>query len=378
MFRAISLYFRRRAERKGVRSVLDTRQLWEQELVHLPPMSVKGKRLALIRLDDIGDYLLFRNFLPEYRLGKWSGYEITLIGNHAWKSLFETFDSVTADDTLWIDKNRYFGDEAYRAGLWHQLRAAGFAAVICPSRTRPLLLDDMLVLAAAAPERLASANTFTVPEWNMVSDGTYSRLFSASAGIHEFTFNRHFSNWANEGHNEQKVPELPAGTTPAGDHIVCFIGASAKSRRWPQAYWIALVRQLQQLGLHPVVAGGKQDQETAEIIAAATGAPSYAGKTSLPEAMALISTSKAVISGDTMAAHAAVSYGRPLVVLGNGSNEPRFVRFQSLELKQAITLYTRAYRKHLASGSRRLFCAVSSDMKSIHPREVEKALLSLL
>jgi ADP-heptose:LPS heptosyltransferase len=378
MFRAVSLYFRRRAERKNVRSVLDTRKLWEKELQGLSEIHVKAGTLAVIRLDDIGDYLLYRNFLQEYRQGIWAGYEITLIGNQAWRSLLEQFDPLAVDHTIWIDKHRYFGEERYRAVLWQQLRHAGFEVMICPSRTRPLLIDDLLVLAAGAPVRYAASNTYVVPEWNMISDGIYSRLFSEAINVHEFVFNRHFSNWVNERSNTLDSPVLPLVPAPATQQVVCFIGASAKSKRWPERYWIRLVQLLQQQGLQPVIAGGTQEEEAASAIHAATGVPSLAGKTSLRETLNIIGSARAVISGDTMAAHAAVASHKPAVILANGVNAQRFVAYESLQVTRVRTVYTRAYLQYRDSGRQYPFTAVSSDMLSIKPEMVVRTLLDLL
>jgi len=378
MFRSISLFFRRRGERRDLRSVLNTRKLWEQELAGLPVVPVQEKTLLVIRLDEIGDYLLYRNFLADYRQGKWAGYNITFAGNIIWKSLFEVYDAAAADQTIWVDKKQYFGDAGYRRTLWLKIRMAGFEAVICPSRSRPLLLDDILAMSSAAGIREAVANTYAVPEWNMISDKGYDHLFPSTSDLHEFTFNRQFSEWVNGLYHDIAAPELPTQSGGTNE-IICFIGASIRSKRWPVAYWIRLVKALQQQGMNPVIGGGKNEEAAASAIVSATGVTSFAGQSSLLETLERIGAARAVVSGDTMAAHAAVAFRKPLVIIANGVNAPRFVHYQSLPAAvPAVTLYTRYYDHYLKKGSRKLFRAVSHDMHSIHPEQVVTALLQLL
>ena len=50
--------------------------------------NTNSNTLLIIRLDAIGDYLLFRNFLSVIRASrKYKDYEITLCGNIVWKDL---------------------------------------------------------------------------------------------------------------------------------------------------------------------------------------------------------------------------------------------------------------------------------------------------
>ena len=47
-----------------------------------PSKIIKPKSLLLIRLDAIGDYILFRNFIEELKKDeKYKHYSITLLGN---------------------------------------------------------------------------------------------------------------------------------------------------------------------------------------------------------------------------------------------------------------------------------------------------------
>jgi hypothetical protein len=154
MFRFLSLCIRFLQSQKSAHNLLNTFTRWQADLENLPLYKNKDKKLLIIRLDDIGDYLLFRNSLEAYKTSpRWNAYEITLLGNKIWKDLFEELDSTTVDKTIWINKYLYLKVESSRKLIWQRLREEGFEYVICPSRTRPLLTDDLCAIATGAPKK---------------------------------------------------------------------------------------------------------------------------------------------------------------------------------------------------------------------------------
>src|ERR1700733_3778639 len=104
LFRSVSLLLRRRQSKKAVPRILQRLDLWRREQEYLPPYSVSGKKLLIIRLDDIGDYLLFRNHFAVYKNSpRWADHEIVLLGNGVWADLFAALDSAKADRVIWVD-----------------------------------------------------------------------------------------------------------------------------------------------------------------------------------------------------------------------------------------------------------------------------------
>ena len=68
------------------------------------------KRVLIIRLDAIGDYILFRNVFRFIRNSrKYNDAEITLFGNPAWRQIAETYDADCADHWIWaVNRNDLF------------------------------------------------------------------------------------------------------------------------------------------------------------------------------------------------------------------------------------------------------------------------------
>ncbi|MGL2880379.1 glycosyltransferase family 9 protein [Helicobacter pylori] len=70
------------------------------------PPPIRKKTLCFIRLDIIGDYILYRNFLPLFKK-YFEDYEITFIGNTAIKDITTHCDSQYIDKFIFLD-NAYW------------------------------------------------------------------------------------------------------------------------------------------------------------------------------------------------------------------------------------------------------------------------------
>ena len=80
-----------------------------------PSKKISKKTILLIRLDAIGDYILFRNFIQIIANSKkYQDYKITLVGNSTWKNIAENLDSQHIDSFIWLDRNKLNKDFIYR------------------------------------------------------------------------------------------------------------------------------------------------------------------------------------------------------------------------------------------------------------------------
>jgi ADP-heptose:LPS heptosyltransferase len=107
----------------------------------------------------------------------------------------------------------------------------------------------------------------------------------------------------------------------------------------------------------------------------ATQVNSIVGQTNLVETINAITASTAVITGDTMAAHAAVSLNKPSVILANGVNAQRFVAYEEAGFDKVKTVYTQQY---LRSKKDKHYRAVTKDMETIRPMQIFNALKEIL
>jgi ADP-heptose:LPS heptosyltransferase len=389
--RQISLLVRKLDSDKDRRRVLRQFTEWRASQHQLPSPHPRDNALLLIRLDDIGDYLLFRNQLAMYKKSEhWRAHRVTLLGNESWRELFFLLDADTVDDTIWVHKNRYLYDPAYRLGIWRELREKGFETVITPSCTRPLLLDDLCMLAAAPLCSIGNANTNVHAMWNKLSDDCYTSIFRASHALtHEFEFNAQFSEWVCGIRYSGSRPRIDFKFPPAladpyvGSYVICFAGASTRSKRWPVKRWIEFIRldRLHSTAKVFFAGNSKPELEMIHIIQRQTGSESIAGSVTLPELLHWVSGAQAVVTNDTMAAHMAASFNKPTVIIANGVNYMRFSEYRKAGINDVATVYPEVVNRRRVRFGDGLYAyheTVSADIASIKAATVVNALRSLL
>ncbi len=107
--------------------------------------------------------------------------------------------------------------------------------------------------------------------------------------------------------------------------IFCPGAEYGPAKRWPVAYFAETAQHLQRLGYAIWLIGSAKDREVAENIAA-LGNPAISnlcGKTSLLDAIALLSCASLVVSNDSGLMHLAAALNRPMVAIF-GSSSPEF------------------------------------------------------
>lgn len=119
--------------------------------------SGSSDRVLVVRLDAIGDYVLFRNFLADIKASdKYKHKKITLVGNIAWREIAEFFDSDVVDDFIWIDRTRFVRNIHYRFNKLSEIRSCCPSTVIQPTYSREFFLGDSVVDICSAREKIGS------------------------------------------------------------------------------------------------------------------------------------------------------------------------------------------------------------------------------
>jgi len=385
MVRRISVLLRRLHSKKWDKRKFVLFDEWKRQVENITvetPNKNHPKKLLIIRLDDIGDYLLFRNTLPWYHASeRWKAFEISLLGNEAWKPLFNMLDNKTVDKTFWINKHAYDSNETYRHDIWRKIIAEQFDVVICPSRTRPLLLDDVCAFCCKTAIKIATQNTFANTQVNAISDAGYNELFPHDNQLHEFFFNQAFARKYTNSQENLSRPVIDIKPKPVAftkPYILCCIGANEKSRRWPVERWIELINMCAQYNLPlMVLCGGEGEKANAAIIMAKGKADSIVAKVSLTEFVDYAANATALICNDSMAAHLGVSLNRPTVIISNGNNFPRFTTYYEAGINNVETVYAQRFLKTLKRKRDPFlwnYIAVTKDTKTIKAKQVFEAL----
>ena len=95
------------------------------------------------------------------------------------------------------------------------------------------------------------------------------------------------------------------------------------AKRWPIRHFEDLARRCVEAGANVCIVGGKQDAKLGEALAAAAPAVNLAGRTSLLDAVDLLSAASVVVSNDSGLMHVAAAVDVPVVGV-YGSTSPTY------------------------------------------------------
>lgn len=295
------------------------------------------RKVALVRLDNIGDFVLWRDALRGWReLFPPQTHELTLIAQQTWASLLEGVPEI---DRIWtLDRDKLVRDRPYRRAQWRAVRQAGFETVVQARPGRELLREDALSRVSGARERIAWARPDggASPVHQLLSERVYTRLVPPGPpGQMELERNADLVRALGLAGFKPDVPCLAeqAECPPelAGQMFyVLFPGADRAERRWPPARFAEIARRLHALtGWLGVVCGGPDDRERGQEIRQAAQVPmqDWTGRTSLPALAAIMRRACLVVSNETGGVHLAASVGAPCVCITGGGHWGRFLPY---------------------------------------------------
>lgn len=336
------------------------------------------KHLLIIRVDAIGDYILFRNFIEIVKNSKqYCEYKIFLLCDKSWYEL-----SCFLDDSITnvsFDKMAYMSSHWYRYSLEYRLNNYQFDVIIQPTFSRTFMIDK-LINQIQAPVKIgfnSDLSNISLKE-KLLGDTYYTHLIKASDQyMFEFDRNREFFE---QLLNKEILLEKPIITTkdhrivpaPFENYIVVMIGANDKKRKWNIKNYAILCNYLiLQYNVNIVLCGGQDDlndicyfnelpqQKSVNLI----------GSTSLVDIVGIISQSNMIISNDTGLSHIAVSLKKPCLVISNGNHFGRFVPYPSYILSY-LCICPFEYRQNENEYIKNYYQGSNLDINTIHVNDV--------
>jgi len=288
--------------------------------------------VAVFNLHGAGDLLLSLPCLQQIRARyPASQYALVLYCGPSAAELAEAY--APADEIVVIDRRRLLRSLAYR---WSQLRAVAarrYAIAIQPTFNRMLAVEDALVRASGAAERIGSAGSpdfiAAARRW---SDRWYSHLIEPSPrAMHELDRYGEFLRLLGWPDAARGLPSLtvPGSAAPVAASYVLFVpDSSSPLKSWPKERFERLAHQLANLSPDEMLVfagapGGDQPRayfrqwrEDRFI--------DLSGQTSVMEFLRLIAGAKLVITNDSAGMHLAVMLHRPVVAIAGGGLPERY------------------------------------------------------
>lgn len=121
---------------------------------------------------------------------------------------------------------------------------------------------------------------------------------------------------------------------PETRYVLIAPGTRWETKRWPVEHFAELVRLLKSnLDTAVVLAGAPDEADLARTVAAASGekVANLAGRTTIPQMVALVDRASAVVMNDTGPMHLAVALNKPLVALYGPTSPHRTGPYQRLD-----------------------------------------------
>lgn len=314
----------------------------------------KSNRLLIVRLDAIGDYVLFRNFIPLLKQHPvWGKYNFTLLGNKVFKELAEHFDAGYIDRFIWFDNNKTYRTYYKLCLLALKLKLKCYDVLVNPVHSREGYIDEFCY-AIGSKNLIGSEGDlqhFKNEEQKISYDKLYNRLLPAlSSSNFELFRNRFFFKHLCEDDQVVKTSIPFKKSNILNNHcynIVIVPGAGLNTRRWSLNNFADLIAQInnlykEYLTINFYIIGTKSDKEKAGIIIQKSNANNVidlTGNTTLVEVTDLIGSANLVISNETSAVHIAAATNTFTICIANGKYFGRFYPYPNTITDRIQTIW---------------------------------------
>lgn len=303
------------------------------------PVAGEKRGLLVVRMDGIGDMVLFRAALDHYAeaFGV-DPSEITVLGCASWREIapqvFEGYRVVI------LDEHRFARRPLYRFLTALKVRRINARAVAVDSFFRRALMADALAYVSAAPEIATSypyVSEKTRAEYRYYLSYATRVVDTGAYPDHEIVRHFRFVSAIAGRAIAPRPPRvawrgepLPAPLDGSRAYALFNAGANEPGRRWPIESYVALARALRERNLACVFVGlapaHADDPEFARLLAE-PDVHDWRGRTGLPRLMDLMKGAALVVSNDSGPAHLAIALGSPTVVFVGGGHFGEFVPY---------------------------------------------------
>jgi ADP-heptose:LPS heptosyltransferase len=289
--------------------------------------------VAVFNLHGAGDLLLSLPCLEQLRRKYPAGrFRLTLYCRPAAIELGQLFAPV--DHVVGIDRSRFVRSLRYRYAALKETARKRYAVAVQPTFNRTLSVEDALVRATGAAERIGSAGSpmFGGPLARRLGDRWYYRLSQTSAApMHELERYDEFLRALELSTPERFLPDLalpdgPPGAAPR-DYVLVVPDSSNTLKSWPIDRFEQLAHQLADLSPAALVFAGTADAERPRRAFQRWRDDRFidlTGCTSSIDLLRLIKGARLVVTNDSGGLHMAVMLGRPVVAIVGGGLPGRY------------------------------------------------------
>jgi hypothetical protein len=218
----------------------------------------------------------------------------------------------------------------YRVRRIYAMARAGIGTIVQPARNREHMVEDALVRASGAAERIGATGSalFISESERVIGDGWYTRLFARiDRPVHEAAYFAGFAAWLTGSGPARLMAPLPRPARhpdlPAGGYLVVASEASSPLKVWPLEHFLAAAAAIAGgTGLTIVLIG-----ENATPALAGEGVIDLRGRSDMSGMAAVLAHARLVLCNDSGPAHLAAVLGVPVVAVGSGAMPERYLPY---------------------------------------------------
>jgi ADP-heptose:LPS heptosyltransferase len=302
--------------------------------------------IVIIKLDGIGDYILFRNFISEIRKkNEYQNTNITLVGNYNFRKLSQKLDKGIVNNFIWVNKNKFLRDIFYRINILIKLNTYSYSVLLHPTFSRDFFVSDWISNFIKAKIKITFfgdlANQYDYEK--KISDNYYNYLikFNLSSRFDFFKYKYFFEFFLKKKIKIKKtfINKNYINTPINLKNYISFFVASPgwaadnKKKIYSLNNYISLAKLIERkYSCKIIFLGGKENILDQNLIP--SNYINLIGKTDLVQLLEIIRKSKLLISGDTCAHHMAAAVNTNCVVIGSGPFPGRFIPYpKSFDIK---------------------------------------------
>jgi ADP-heptose:LPS heptosyltransferase len=307
-------------------------------LDYLPTFLRPKQGVLLVRLDLIGDFILWLDSAQTYR-DLYPSKKVTLFVNSACKELAETLPHW--DEVIGVNVHLLRTNYLYRLRILTRLRWLNFAVAIQPTFSRELA-GDLALRASFAPERIGYEGDLNNIDTSIKNntDNWYTKLIgNEPKQTMELNINAHFVRALGCHKFLSSIANIPkialqrrAEIELEGPYAIVAPGASWTRKQWPIEQFSKLAQELvAQKGIKIALCGSSHDFQLCEQIAKvlpANCALNLAGKTTLTEYVEIIRSATLLVCNDSAPIHIAAATQTPAVCILGGGHFGRFLPYK--------------------------------------------------
>lgn len=303
-----------------------------------------SKAILVIRLDAIGDCIIWLDQAKEYRKA-FPEHRLVLLHNKVWNEIAGKLPWF--DEFIPFDRN-LIGNTRYYLQLLARLNKYTYEKVISPVFSRDFVTTDWIIHNVNALEKIGYEGDYQnngifafnqyyrrhskTLDLKPMADKWYTSLVPNDSTFKmELQRNAHFIRNTINKDFKSRLPKIPFEIPkykdiPTEEFALFFLGASTEFRMWSVSDFVKVSQRIPYNTI--VLCGSPKEQTLAlEFISSYHGDKKIidlTGKTSLLDLVSVIANAKMTISNETSASHIAVATRTPSICLLGGGHYGRF------------------------------------------------------